>query len=186
MHNINEALLAKAIDQFLTALGLDTKDQHFRDTPKRVAKAWKHTFASGYEIDPASFLKVEFNDNFDQMIVVKDIPFISHCAHHMVPFVGTAKIGYIPDKGRITGLSKLARVVQGYARRLQIQEQLTRQIATAIQDVLKPRGVGVVLTAEHMCMTQRGAQAVGSKTVTSYLTGCFRNEPATRAEFMGF
>jgi GTP cyclohydrolase I len=181
---INQTQLEKATSMFLQALGLDLKNQHFKGTPARVAKAWATEFAKGYEIDPMSFLNVEFNDSYDQIILVKDIPILSHCAHHIVPFRGTCKVGYIPDAGRITGLSKIARMAQAYAARLQIQEQLTREIADAITKVLKPKGVAVVIQAEHFCMSQRGARAAGSTTVTSYMKGCFRDEPSARAEFM--
>jgi len=183
---IDETKLVKGIRLFFEGLGLGAElaDQHFRDTPKRVAKAWKEHFGAGYELDPKKYLNVEFSDDYDQMVVVKDIPFMSHCAHHIVPFCGVAKIGYLPDEKRITGLSKLARVLNGYAQRLQIQEQLTRQVASAIQEVLRPKGVGVVLEAEHFCMTRRGVKAPGSMTITSCLLGSFRDEPETRAEFL--
>ena len=183
---VNQEKIEQGIAMFLEGLGEDITDQHFKDTPKRVAKAWKEYFGMGYDIDPKEYLKVEFSDCYDQMIVVKDIPLISHCAHHLVSFIGPAKVAYLPSDGRITGLSKLARVVQGYASRLQIQERLTRQIAMAIEDVLKPKGCGVVIEAEHFCMSRRGVRATGSKTITSYLLGSFRNEPETRAEFLAF
>jgi GTP cyclohydrolase I len=183
---IDKQKIEKGVELFLKGLGIDTTDQHFKGTPGRVAKAWAEYFGAGYDIDPKKYLNVEFSDDFDQMILVKDIPLISHCAHHMVPFCGTAKVGYLPANKRITGLSKLARVVQGYAARLQIQEQLTRQIAQALHDVLKPKGCGVVIEAEHFCMSRRGVRATGSKTVTSYLMGSFRDEPETRAEFLRF
>lgn len=183
---IDKIKIEKGIVLFLKGLGLNVKDQHLRSTPRRVAKAWAEYFGAGYDSDPSTYLNVEFSDSYDQMVVVKDIPLISHCAHHIVPFVGTAKIGYLPANGRITGLSKLARVLQGYAARLQIQEQLTRQVAQALQDVLKPKGCGVIIEAEHFCMSRRGARATGSTTVTSYLLGSFRDEPETRAEFLRF
>lgn len=183
---VDQKKLEAATSLFLEGLGVNSEDQHFKGTPKRVARAWKEYFGAGYEIDPKEYLVTEFSDDFDQMIVVSDIPLISHCAHHLVPFCGTAKVGYLPAERRITGLSKLARVVQGYSARLQIQEQLTRQIAQAIWDVLKPKGCGVVIKAEHFCMNRRGARAVGSVTTTSYLLGSFRNEPETRAEFLRF
>ena len=181
---INEQKLVQGVSLFLEGLGVNLTDQHFKETPRRVAKAWKECFGAGYEIDPRKHLNVAFSDSYDQMIIIKDIPFTSHCGHHIVPFCGHAKIGYLPNDHRITGLSKLARVLQGYAQRLQIQEQLTRQVAEAIDSVLKPKGVGVVLEAEHFCMTRRGARATGSMTVTSCLLGQFRNEPETRAEFL--
>lgn len=183
---IDQAKLRKATKLFLEGLGVDLENQHFVGTPGRVARAWKEYFGAGYEVDPKELINVEFSDDYDQMIVVKDIPFMSHCAHHVVPFCGRAKIGYLPRDGKITGLSKLARVLYGYAQRLQIQEQLTRQVAQALQDTLNPKGVGVVLSAEHMCMTHRGVQAPGSVTVTSCLFGSFREEAETREEFLNF
>ena len=183
---VDTAKLETATRLFLEGLGENPEDQHFLNTPKRVAKAWRDYFGKGYAEDPKKELNVTFSDDYDQMIVIDDIPFISHCAHHLVPFVGIAKIGYLPNKGKITGLSKLARVVQGYAARLQIQEQLSRQVAMAIQEVLEPKGVGVVLKAEHFCMSRRGAMATGAMTTTSYMLGQFRDEPETRHEFLNF
>lgn len=183
---IDTQMIEEGVKLFLRGLGVDLTDQHYVKTPYRVAKAWKEFFGAGYEVDPKTYLNVEFSDAFDQMIVCKDIPLISHCSHHIVPFVGTAKVGYLPANQRITGLSKLARVVQAYASRLQIQEQLTRQIAQVLNDVLTPKGCGVIIEAEHFCMSRRGARATGSKTVTSYLMGSFRDEPETRAEFLRF
>lgn len=183
MHTIDEKKLEAATALFLEGLGLDLSDQHLIDTPRRVAKAWKHQFGAGYEIDPHAILNVEFSDSYDNMILVDKIPVMSHCIHHMVPFVGTASVAYIPAEKRITGLSKLARIVNAYAQRLQIQEQLTRQIADAIQQVLRPKGVAVVIRAEHMCMSHRGVRATGSATTTSCMLGCFLTERETRAEF---
>jgi GTP cyclohydrolase I len=137
-------------------------------------------------MDPEKVLTVTFSDDYDEMIVVKDIPVLSYCAHHVVPFFGKAKVGYVPNNRRITGLSKLARIVDVFAKRLQVQERLTRQVASAINDILKPKGVGVVISASHMCMSHRGVRAVGSETVTSCLIGCMRDEPETRAEFLQF
>lgn len=185
---MNERVIKDGVRIFLKGLGLDLKDQHLKDTPARVAKAWIETFASGYRFtdkDIKKILSVEFKDNYDEMIVVKDIPFISHCSHHLVPFCGVAKIGYVP-KGRIVGLSKLARVLDVFAHRLQVQERLTEQVAETLNKYIKPEGVGVVLSASHMCMTSRGVQKSGSVMVTSCLLGKMRSNQAMRAEFLNF
>ena len=179
----NEMLMG--IRKFLYGLGLDMNDQHLQQTPERVVKAWVNEFASGYSLDPKEILSVEFADDCDEMIVVKNIPFTSHCIHHLVQFSGTAKIGYVP-KGKITGLSKLARVLDVFAKRLQIQERLTKQIALAIQEHLKPVGTGVVLSAGHSCMECRGVQKPGSITITSCLLGGMRTDKAMREEFLNF
>lgn len=173
---------------FLEGLGLTPFDQHLKDTPSRVAKSWIETFASGYNItdeDIQKMLSVEFSDKYDAMIVSKDIPFISHCSHHLIPFIGTAKIGYVPD-GKIVGLSKLARTLDVFAHRLQVQERLTEQVANTLYKYLKPKGVGVVITAQHMCMTVRGAQKPGSSMITSSLLGSMRDDEAMREEFLNF
>jgi GTP cyclohydrolase IA len=152
------------------------------ETPSRVARMYKEIFG-GYEIDPQAFLAKNFEaDGYKQMVIVRDIPFYSHCEHHMVPFFGKCHVGYIPD-GRVVGLSKLARVVEGYARRLQIQERLTSQICSCVADVLKPKGVIVVMKAEHMCMTMRGVKKPGSLTVTSDVKGVFFTEDTAKQEF---
>ena len=186
MHEFNEEKMRQGITLFLEGMGVDLNNQHLKNTPARVQRAWTEHFAAGYQQDVDEILKVEFSDDYDQMIVVKNIPFMSFCAHHLVSFTGVAKIGYIPSERRITGLSKLARVLYCYAQRLQIQEQLTRQVANAIEAKLQPKAVGVVIEAEHMCMTRRGAKAPGSITTTSYLLGQFRDEPEARAEFLNF
>lgn len=183
---INEKKLEAGITMFLEGLGEDITDQHCKDTPKRVARAWKQYFGAGYEMDPKEILKVQFADKYDDMVIVRNIPVQSHCIHHLVSFSGTATVAYIPKGNRVTGLSKLARIVDVFAKRLQIQERLTRQVAEAINDTLQPKGVAVVIKASHMCMTHRGVRAVGSDTVTSCMLGCFRNEPSTRAEFLEF
>jgi len=176
------------ITAFLEGLGLDLKDQHLIRTPTRVVEAWVETFASGYlytDADIEKMLSVEFKDSYDEMIVVKDIPFTSHCSHHLVPFIGTAKIGYVPN-GRIVGLSKLARVLDVFAHRLQVQEQLAEQVAESINKYLAPKGVGVVLQASHMCMTSRGVKKPGSQMVTSCLLGEMRTDRSMREEFLNF
>jgi GTP cyclohydrolase I len=154
------------------------------ETPARVARAMEE-FYSGYGRDPAEILHKTFDeiDGYDEMVVMRGIRFESHCEHHMAPIVGRAWVAYIPD-GRVVGISKLARVVEAYARRLQIQERLTAQIANAVNEGLKPRGVGVIIKASHHCMTTRGVNKPGTDLVTSRMLGCFR-DPATRQQFLG-
>ena len=154
------------------------------ETPKRVTKAFGEFF-QGYQEDPASILDRIFEEvaGYDDMVLVRDIPFSSHCEHHMVPFVGRAHIAYYPSEG-VVGLSKLARLVDVYARRLQTQETMTAQIVTALDDALKPRGIAVMIEAEHMCMSMRGVLKQGTATITSQFTGVFRDDPAEQARFM--
>ncbi|MBU3732140.1 MAG: GTP cyclohydrolase I FolE [Beijerinckiaceae bacterium] len=154
------------------------------ETPKRVAKAYEELFA-GYAKDPAEILAKTFQEvsGYDDMVLVKDIPFHTHCEHHMVPFVGVAHIAYFPSEG-VVGLSKLARVVDAYARRLQTQETMTAQIVGAIDEALKPRGIAVLIEAEHMCMSMRGIQKQGATTVTTQFTGIFRDDPAEQTRFL--
>lgn len=154
------------------------------DTPKRVVKSYEE-FYEGYQQDPEEILRRTFEETegYDEMVVLKDIEFHSHCEHHMVPITGKAYVAYLPDK-RVIGISKLARVVEAYARRLQIQEKMTAQIANAINDVLKPRGVAVIVEAEHQCMTSRGVNKQGVAMVTSTMLGAFRDDPSTRREFL--
>lgn len=180
--------IIEAMNLFLRALNLDPDDQHLRRTPERVATAWLTEFGSGYtftEEDIAALLSVDFEEACDEMVIVKDIPFLSHCSHHIVPFSGIAKVGYVPDT-KVIGLSKLARVLDAYALRLQVQERLTKQVAEAIFNYLKPRGVGVVLEATHFCMCHRGVKKPGSKMVTSCLLGSMREDEAMRQEFLNF
>ncbi|KXG87648.1 GTP cyclohydrolase I FolE [Agrobacterium bohemicum] len=154
------------------------------DTPKRVAKSYRELF-SGYDLDATDVLGTTFEEvgGYDDIILVRDIPFHSHCEHHMVPIVGKAHVAYLPA-GRVLGLSKIARVVEIYGRRLQTQETMTAQIATAIETTLKPRGVAVLIDAEHMCMSMRGVRKQGSTTLTTSFTGTFKTEPAQQARFM--
>lgn len=169
--------------RFLAYLGEDPLRQGLLETPRRVQQAWAH-WTSGYADNPADILKV-FEDgaqHYDEMIVVRGIPVYSHCEHHLAPFFGSATIAYQPD-GRIVGLSKLTRLVQGFARRLQVQERLTTQIGQALATHLAPRAVGVQLECRHMCMESRGIQASGEQTVTSALFGALRTDPLLRAEF---
>src|ERR1700730_3453892 len=154
------------------------------DTPGRVARSYRELFA-GYASDPRDYLKRTFEEvgGYDELVVLKDIRVVSFCEHHMLPVIGRAHVGYLPTK-RVVGISKLARVVQGFARRLQIQEKLAAEIAEAVQDILEPQGVGVVIEAEHSCMTLRGVNALGSTLTTSRLLGVIRDDPRTREEFV--
>src|SRR3954447_9269393 len=175
---------AAAVRDLLLAVGEDPDRPGLQDTPARVARAYAETFA-GLAQDPYEVLATTFDENHDEMVLVKDIPMYSTCEHHLVPFHGRAHVSYIPgEDGRVTGLSKLARLVEVYARRPQVQERMTRQIADSLNDVLKPRGVIVVIEAEHLCMAMRGIRKPGSTTVTTAVRGMFRDNPATRAEAM--
>ena len=181
---IDEARAAAAIRELLIAVGEDPDRPGLVDTPARVARAYAETFA-GLRQDPAEILSTTFDEHHDELVLVKDIPMYSTCEHHLVPFHGRAHIGYIPgEDGRVTGLSKLARLVEVYARRPQVQERMTGQIADALADVLKPRGVLVVIEAEHLCMAMRGIRKPGATTVTSAVRGIFRANASTRSEAM--
>lgn len=174
--------IEQAVTMILEAIGEDPQREGLRGTPARVARMYQDILG-GLEEDPAECLQVLFREEeHEEMVLVKDIPLYSMCEHHLLPFYGLAHVAYIPRKGRITGLSKLARVVEGYARRPQLQERLTSQIADTIMRALQPRGVMVVVEAEHMCMTMRGVKKPGSKTVTSAVRGIFQTNEATRAE----
>ncbi|HQR39023.1 MAG TPA: GTP cyclohydrolase I FolE [Blastocatellia bacterium] len=167
----------------LEGIGEDPARPGIVDTPSRVAKMYEE-ICEGLHMDPREFLKVVPNETHDEMVIVKDIALYSVCEHHMVPFHGKAHIAYIPEDGRIVGLSKLARVVEIFARRLQIQERLTTQVADVIDSELQPKGVMVVIEAEHLCMSMRGIKKPGAITVTSAVRGNFRRDPRTRAEAM--
>src|SRR5438067_909971 len=173
-----------AVRQILEAVGEDPEREGLKGTPRRVADMYEEILA-GLTLDPEQYLSVGFEERHKEMIVLKDIPFNSVCEHHLLPFVGKAHVGYIPA-GRIVGLSKLARVVEGFARRPQLQERLTSQIADTIVEAINPRGVGVVIEAQHFCMIMRGIKKPGSTMVTSAMRGLFRNNPPTRAEFLEF
>jgi GTP cyclohydrolase I len=175
-----------AVRTLLTWAGDDPMREGLLDTPKRVANAYKDWF-SGYSIDPAEYLRRTFEEvgGYDEMIVLRDITFESHCEHHMAPIIGRVHVGYLPTN-KVVGISKLARVVDGYARRFQVQEKLTAQIAGCIHDVLKPRGVGVAVDAVHQCMTTRGVHKRSVSMVTSRMMGAFRDDARTRAEFLQF
>ncbi len=174
----------KAIRTLLLWAGEDPDREGLADTPKRVALAYEDWF-SGYQEDPVRFLKRTFEevDGYDEMIVLRDIEFESHCEHHMAPIIGRAHVGYLPTN-KVVGISKLARVVDAFARRFQVQEKMTAQIANCIRDVLNPKGVGVVIEAEHQCMTTRGIHKSGVTMVTSQMLGSFRKDARTRAEFL--
>ena len=175
-----------AVAELLAAIGEDPARDGLQGTPARVAAMYEELFA-GLSDDPSRHLTVTFAAEHDEMVMVRDIPFASLCEHHLVPFIGKAHVAYIPaDDGRITGLSKLARLVDGFARRLQVQERMTTQIADAVERVLQPRGVLVVVEAEHLCMSMRGVKKPGTLTVTSSVRGLFRTDVATRAEAMQF
>ena len=175
-----------AIRVLLQWAGEDPAREGLLDTPARVAKAYKDWF-SGYAMDPADYLRRTFKEveGYDELIVLRDIECESHCEHHMAPIIGKAHVGYLPT-GRVVGISKLARVVETYARRFQVQEKLTAQIAHSIEDVLQPRGVAVVIEAKHECMTTRGIHERGVSMVTSAMLGAFREDARTRAEFLQF
>lgn len=170
-----------AVREILIAIGEDPDREGLVETPRRVANMYEEIFA-GLEQDPAQFIKVFNEDNNDEMVVVRDIPLYSMCEHHLLPFVGRAHIVYIPADGKVIGLSKLARIVDNFARRPQLQERLTSQIADFLNDNLHPKGVAVMVEAEHLCMTMRGARAAGAKTRTSALRGYCRSDARTRSE----
>jgi GTP cyclohydrolase I len=173
-----------AVRTLIRWAGDDPAREGLHDTPKRVAKAFKELY-SGYDEDPDDILNKIFREveGYDDIVLVRDIPFYSHCEHHMVPFFGVAHLAYYPTKG-VVGLSKLARLVDAFARRLQTQETMTAQIATAMEKALKPRGVAVMIEAEHMCMSMRGIQKAGALTLTTQFTGIFKAEPAEQVRFL--
>lgn len=172
-----------AVRTLIEWVGDDPDREGLIDTPSRVVRAYKELF-SGYAIDPRDYLQRTFDEvgGYDELVILKDIRVVSFCEHHMLPFLGKAHVGYLP-RNRVVGISKLARVVHGFARRLQIQEKLTADIAEAIHDILEPKGVGVVVVSEHSCMTMRGVNTPGSRLTTSHLLGEVRDDPRTRQEF---
>jgi GTP cyclohydrolase I len=174
----------QAVETLLVWAGEDPRREGLVDTPKRVAAAYEDWF-SGYKDDPVAALQRTFKEveGYDEMIVLRDISFESHCEHHMAPIIGVAHVGYLPSN-KVVGISKLARVVETFARRFQVQEKMTAQIANCIQDVLKPKGVGVVVDAVHQCMTTRGIHKSGVSMVTSQMLGSFRRDARTRSEFL--
>jgi GTP cyclohydrolase IA len=181
---IDQDRIARAVREILLAIGEDPDRDGLRDTPARVGRMYAEVFA-GLHVDPGAVLTTVFEADHDEMVLVKDIDVASTCEHHLVPWIGRAHVGYIPnEKGEITGLSKLARVVDLYARRPQVQERLTAQVADAIESCLAPRGVIVVVEAEHLCMSVRGVRKPGARTVTSAVRGQFRDSVSTRNEAM--
>jgi len=174
----------QAVRTLIRWAGDDPAREGLIDTPKRVASAYEEFFA-GYDADPVEILKRTFEetDGYDEIVVLKDIRLESHCEHHMVPIIGVAHVAYLPHR-RVVGISKLARVIDAYAKRLQIQEKMTAQVANAINDVLEPKGVAVVIEAAHQCMTTRGVSKPGVTMVTSRMLGAFRDDPTTRREFL--
>ncbi|HHT01830.1 MAG TPA: GTP cyclohydrolase I FolE [Firmicutes bacterium] len=175
--------IQEAIRMILVAIGEDPEREGLRDTPRRVADMYEEIF-SGVNADPAQELVVHFNEDHEEMVIVKDIPFYSICEHHLLPFIGRAHIAYLPKKGRLTGLSKLARVAEHYAKRPQLQERLTSQIADLIMAQVCPHGVLVVVEAEHLCLSMRGIKKPGHLTITSAVRGLFLKNDASRAEAM--
>ncbi len=175
---------AEAAERTLIEWAGDDPDREgLLETLARVARSYRELFA-GYESDPRDYLARTFEEvgGYDELVILKDIPVVSFCEHHMLPFIGRAHVGYLPSN-RVVGISKLARVVRGFARRLQIQEKLTAQVAGAIQEILQPKGVGVVIVSEHSCMTMRGVNTPGTRLTTSHLLGEVRDDPRTRQEF---
>jgi GTP cyclohydrolase I len=183
---VSEQEARQAVEVLLRWAGDDPRREGLQDTPGRMVRAYRDWF-SGYLSDPADYLRRTFEEveGYDEMVVLRDIEFESHCEHHMAPIIGRAHVGYLPTT-KVIGISKLARVVDGYARRFQVQEKLTAQIANCIHDVLKPRGVGVVINAVHQCMTTRGVHKRGVSMITSKMLGAFREDARTRNEFLRF
>jgi len=185
-NDVSKDQAEEAVRTLLRWAGEDPSREGLIETPKRVVKAYRDWF-SGYDEDPGEYLRRTFEEveGYDEMVVLRGIEFESHCEHHMAPIIGRAHVGYLPDR-KVVGISKLARVVDGFARRFQVQEKLTAQIANCIQETLQPRGVGVVIDAQHECMTTRGVHKRGVSMVTSQMLGTFREDARTRAEFLRF
>lgn len=179
--NVDREKIEQAVRMILEAVGEDPSREGLLDTPARVARMYEEIFA-GLNQDPGEYFSVIFSEDHEELVLVKDIPFYSLCEHHLVPFYGKAHVGYIPRGGRVTGLSKLARAIEAVARRPQLQERITSTVADAIVERLDPHGVIIVIEAEHMCMTMRGVQKPGAKTVTSAVRGVFAESAAARAE----
>jgi GTP cyclohydrolase I len=183
---IDRERIAAGVREILIGIGEDVNRDGLLDTPRRVADMYVELF-DGIEADPGQHLRTTFEAGHDEMVMVRDIPFTSLCEHHLVPFIGHAHVAYLPGPdGRITGLSKLARLVEGFARRLQVQERMTTQIVDALERELTPRGSIVVIEAEHFCMSMRGVKKAGATTVTSAVRGTFQSDPTTRAEALNF
>ena len=183
-HAVTQSEVEEAVRTLIKWAGDDPDREGLLETPGRVARSYRELFA-GYATDPRAYMERTFEEvgGYDELVVLRDIPVISFCEHHMLPVIGHAHVGYLPTD-RVVGISKLARVVHGFSRRLQIQEKLTAEIAGAIDQVLKPKGVGVVIEAEHSCMTLRGVNTPGASLTTSHLTGVIRDDARTRQEFL--
>lgn len=185
VNRVDRARIEAAVREILVAIGEDPDREGLRETPARVARSYEEIF-SGLRSDPQKVLTTVFDEGHEEMVIVREIPLYSMCEHHLVPWHGVAHVGYIPNEsGQITGLSKLARLVDLYAKRPQVQERLTSQVADALVEGLNPRGVIVVVEAEHLCMSMRGVRKPGSRTVTSAVRGLLQTSSATRAEAMG-
>lgn len=174
--------IERAVREILEAIGEDPDREALRETPRRVARMYAELFA-GLAVDPRDYLRVGFEEGHQEMVILRAIPFSSFCEHHLLPFHGRVHVGYIPD-GRVVGLSKIARVIEAYAKRPQLQERLTSQVADCLLECLQPDGVAVVVEAEHLCMTVRGVKKPGSSVITSALRGHFQERSVTRSEFL--
>ncbi len=183
MAPINKEKIQEAVTMILEAIGEDINREGLLKTPSRVANMYAEVF-SGLQTDPREQLQVSFTEFHDELVLLKDIPLYSMCEHHLLPFYGKAHVAYIPRDGKVVGISKLARVVDGFSRRPQLQERLTSQIADCIKETLNPHGVAVIIEAEHMCMTMRGVHKPGTLTITSAVRGIFETRSETRAEFL--
>lgn len=183
MREINLSKIEQAVRSILEAIGEDPDREGLKDTPKRVAKMYEEIFW-GLNKDPKEYFETIFNEEHEELVLVKDIPFYSMCEHHLVPFYGHAHIAYLPKSGKVAGLSKLARAVEAVSKRPQLQERITAQVADTILETLDPKGVFVVLEAEHMCMTMRGVKKPGSKTVTMATRGLFKEDASLRREVL--
>lgn len=183
MSKVNRAQIEEAVRLILEAIGEDPGREGLLDTPKRVAKMYEEIF-SGIDQDPGEYFETIFEEDHEELVLVKDIPFYSMCEHHLVPFYGKAHVAYIPRNGKVTGLSKLARAVEAVSKRPQLQERITSTIADTIMEKLEPYGVMIIIEAEHMCMTMRGVKKPGSKTVTSAVRGIFAKDHRVRSEVL--
>ncbi|NMD71141.1 GTP cyclohydrolase I FolE [Bacillus sp. DNRA2] len=185
MSKVNRAQIEEGIRLILEAVGEDPNREGLLDTPKRVAKMYEEVF-SGLTIDPKEYFETIFSEDHEELVLVKDIPFYSMCEHHLVPFYGVAHVAYIPRNGRVAGLSKLARAVEAVSRRPQLQERITATVVDTIMETLEPHGAMVVVEAEHMCMTMRGVNKPGAKTVTSAVRGVFAEDATKRSEVLAY
>jgi len=184
MNDFDKRKVEDGVRLLLEGIGADTQTEGLKDTPSRMVRAWEE-MTSGYRQNPATLFEVEFSEeNYDQMIMLSDVPFSSTCEHHLLPFTGVAHVGYIPSNGNVCGLSKLARLIDIYARRLQLQERMTQQVLTAMVKHLKPKGAGIIVQAAHQCMACRGVQKPGAKMTTCALDGVIKHDPLSRTEFM--